>query len=74
MPGLSARRGFAASSRTFSVSVDSSKIGSDGAHRRRQRMALFGRRDPRGGAAADERQLVGVHVGENPHAVQIAIW
>ena len=41
------------------------------AHRRRQRMALFGRRDPRGGATADERQLVAVHVGENPHAVQI---
>ena len=30
MPGLSARCGFAASSRTFSVSVASSKIGSDG--------------------------------------------
>ena len=34
-------------------------------------MALFGRGDPRGGAAADERQLVAVHVGQNPHAVQI---
>ena len=41
------------------------------AHRRRQRVALFGRGDPRGGAAADERQLVAVHVGQNPHAVQI---
>ena len=30
MPGLSARCGFEASSRTFSVSVASSKIGSDG--------------------------------------------
>ena len=30
MPGLSAKFGFAASSRTFSVSVASSKIGSDG--------------------------------------------
>ena len=41
------------------------------AHRRRQRAALFRRGDPRGGAAADERQLVAVHVGQNPHAVQI---
>ena len=30
MPGLSTRRGFAASSRTFSVSVASSKLGSGG--------------------------------------------
>ena len=29
MPGLSSKRGFAASSRTFSVSVASSKVGSD---------------------------------------------
>ena len=41
------------------------------AHRRRQRAARFGRGDPRRGAAADERQLVAVHVGQNPHAVQI---
>ena len=41
------------------------------AHRRRHCAALSRRGDPRGGAAADERQLVAVHVGQNPHAVQI---
>ena len=40
-------------------------------HRRRQCAALSRRGDPRGGAAADERQLVAVHVGQNPHAVEI---
>ena len=71
MPGLSARCGFAASSRTFSVSVSSSKIGSDGLTVADSARLCFRRGDPRGGAAADERQLVAVHVGQNPHAVQI---
>ena len=71
MPGLSARCGFAASSRTFSVSVASSKIGSDGLTVADSARLCFGRGDPRGGAAADERQLVAVHVGQNPHAVEI---
>jgi hypothetical protein len=40
-------------------------------HRRRHRTALARRGNPRGSATANERQLVAVHVGENPHAVQI---
>ena len=41
------------------------------AHRRRQGQVLVRRGDPRRDAATDQRQLVAVHVGENPHAVQI---
>jgi len=71
MPGLSANFGLAASSRTFSVCVASSKIGSDRLTVAGSAPAAFGRGDSCRGAAVDERKLVAVHIGQNPHSVQV---